>query len=140
MRGRRHFSHSAQDVEEPTINLTPLIDVVFVVLIMFILVAPLLELDRINLADAASSDEVTNISDQSLVTIHVRQDNSILLNNSETTLERLAPTLADLRTHFPTARPQVFHDKDATFGTYQAVKNAVEGAGFPEMDIILKPT
>ena len=33
--------------EEPVVNLTPLIDVVFVILIMFILVAPLLEADRL---------------------------------------------------------------------------------------------
>ena len=40
---------------------------------------------------------------------------------------------------FPEARPQVFHDKKAEFGTYQAVKNAAEEAGFSHIDIILKP-
>ncbi len=39
----------------------------------------------------------------------------------------------------PESRPQIFHDKNAKFGTYQTVKNALEAAGFSEMDLILKP-
>ena len=49
------------DIEEPQINLTPLIDVVFVILIMFILIAPILELDRIDLADAGGSQLNTSV-------------------------------------------------------------------------------
>ncbi len=49
MRKSRRLS-SLSHSEEASINLTPLIDVVFVVLIIFILIAPMLELDRIQLA------------------------------------------------------------------------------------------
>jgi biopolymer transport protein ExbD len=35
--------------------------------------------------------------------------------------------------------PQLFQDKRACFGTYQQVKNAVENAGFNELEVILKP-
>jgi len=35
---------------EPTINITPLIDVVFVILIAFIIVAPLLEKEQVELS------------------------------------------------------------------------------------------
>lgn len=41
-------------LEEPAVNLTPLIDVVFVILIGFIIIAPLLEIDRIDLAEAST--------------------------------------------------------------------------------------
>ena len=45
---RRFFKQSdSRAIEEPTVNLTPLIDVVFVILIMFIVVAPLLELELV---------------------------------------------------------------------------------------------
>ena len=44
-----------------------------------------------------------------------------------------------LKKNHPREIPRVFQDKNATFGTYQTVKNAVEAAGFEEMDIILKP-
>ncbi len=125
--------------EEPTINLTPLIDVVFVVLIMFILVAPLLEIDRIELADAAQTETTSNVEDKSPVTIHVRKDNTILLNQHPVNASELPKVLKDARNRFPHARPQLFQDQSATFGTYQTVKNAVEQAGFSELDVVLKP-
>jgi biopolymer transport protein ExbD len=41
---------------------------------------------------------------------------------------------------YPTRTPQVIHDKNASFGTYQTVKNSLEKCGFDQMDVILKPS
>jgi len=133
---------SQRTIEEPTINLTPLIDVVFVILIMFILVAPLLELDRIELADAGGVPTANDVEvhEASPITLHVQKDNTITLNNRKVRPEQLADLLRQLKRKYPQARPQVFHDKRAAFGTYQSVKNAAEEAGFQQMDIILKPS
>ena len=47
MRSRRPlFNHSSSE-DESLLNLTPLIDVVFVVLIIFILIAPMLDVDKV---------------------------------------------------------------------------------------------
>lgn len=129
-------------VEEPMINLTPLIDVVFVILIMFILIAPLLEMDSIKLADAPAtpSDHMISVQERSPISIHVRQNNTILFNQQEVALIDLTDKLREAKQKYPTARPQLFHDKQAHFGTYQAVKNATEAAGFEQMDIILNPS
>jgi len=128
--------------EEPTVNLTPLIDVVFVILIMFIVVAPLLELDRIELAQAptSSNDLPITVQETSAISIHVRNDNLILLNNQPVPIDLLTDRLIKARKEYPQVRPQLFHDKKAWFGTYQAVKNALESAGFKEVDVILKPS
>ena len=131
-----------REIEEPAINLTPLIDVVFVILIMFILVAPILELDRVDLADAgaAASGSATEVHETSPIAIHVSKNNGITFNNKKVTLVQLPPLLVEARRKYPRARPQLFHDRQAHFGTYQAVKNAAEAAGFKNMDIILKPS
>jgi biopolymer transport protein ExbD len=136
-----HSKHS-HDIEEPSVNLTPLIDVVFVILIMFIVVAPLLEIDRIELADAGSSSvkEAVAVQEASPIAVHVRKDNTVLFNNQKVTLDQLPALLARAKQRHPKAKPQLFHDKQAWFGTYQAVKNAVEEAGYQEMDVILKPS
>jgi succinate dehydrogenase / fumarate reductase flavoprotein subunit len=39
----------------------------------------------------------------------------------------------------PGKNPQVIHDKNASFGTYQSIKNTLEKCGFEQMDLILKP-
>lgn len=139
-RSRISFSgHSP--FEEPTVNLTPLIDVVFVILIMFIVIAPLLELDRVELADApiAMLSASSSVQESSPITIHVHQDNAIWFNNHPVTPKELMGLLKEAKIRYPEARPQIFHDRKAQFGTYQSVKNAAEEAGFSHIDIILKP-
>ena len=58
---RRKFSTLSETHEEPSINMTPLIDVVFVVLVMFIIIAPILNIDRIDLAQGAATVERSQI-------------------------------------------------------------------------------
>ncbi len=139
---RRSFQLlNARTIEEPTVNLTPLIDVVFVILIAFIVIAPLLELDRVELAEAArdGNDKSVSVQETSPISIHVKQDNSISLNGLPITANQLPGALKELKKRYPHAKPQLFHDKKGHFGTYQIVKNAAETAGFQQMDVILKP-
>jgi biopolymer transport protein ExbD len=127
--------------EEASINLTPLIDVVFVVLIIFILIAPMLELDRVELASAAPTpNKQAATSENSLLTIHVHPDNTIWFQSKCVTIQQLTDILKQARKQGNHRIPQLFQDKRACFGTYQNVKNAVEMAGFEQIDVILKPT
>jgi biopolymer transport protein ExbD len=108
---------------------------------MFIVIAPLLELDRIELADGAvdPSDTSSSVQENSPITIYVRRDNSIWYGHQEVGDRQLTEMLREAKKNYPGVKPQVFHDREAHFGTYQKVKNAVEAAGFEQMDIILKP-
>lgn len=139
MRKQRRSSYAYS--EEATINLTALIDVVFVVLIIFILIAPMLELDRIQLASAAQKDahEVPAIQENSPIAIHVHADNSIWFNNKSVTANQLVELLKEAKKKYPQKIPQLFHDRKAYFESYQEVKNAVECSGFEQLDIILQP-
>jgi len=128
--------------EEPQVNLTPLIDVVFVILIMFIVITPLLELDRVQLADGKNdfTDLSTSVQQSSEIAIHVHRNNSVWFAGKLIKIEELVLALKQARQKQPNARAQLFHDKQAHFGTYQSVKNAAEEAGFKELDVILKPS
>lgn len=140
---RKSFaSYHEPNPDEGAVNLTPLIDVVFVVLILFILIAPLLEIDRIALAPAAQvkKDELPPIQENAPIKIHVYADNSIWLNGTPISEKDLFSTLKQVKLLSPTAIPQIYHDREAYFGTYQVVKNSIEAAGFEEMDVILKPS
>jgi biopolymer transport protein ExbD len=127
--------------EETFINLTPLIDVVFVLLITFIMIAPILKLDRIELAPGKQTKVQEKIPSptRNSITIRVFDDNSITINNRFIDLDHILPTLLALKKNHPDITPMVFHDKKASFGTYQIVKNSVEMAGFDQMDILLQP-
>src|SRR4051812_32937735 len=98
-------------IEEPSVNLTPLIDVVFVILIAFIVIAPLLELDRVELADAAMDvqDKSISVQEASPIAIHVKQDNKVTLNGQPIASDLLSASLKELKIKFPNAKPQLFH-------------------------------
>src|ERR1700733_13135458 len=91
MHRKRRGNTGSGSVDEPPINLTPLIDVVFVALIMFIIIAPLLELDRIQLASSAQKDskEMAVVQENSPVSIRVHADSTIWLNGKMVTSDQL---------------------------------------------------
>lgn len=132
----------AKTFEEPQVNLTPLIDVVFVILIGFILIAPLLEVDNVELADAgnAPSKGVVSVQETSPISLYVKKDNSILFSGRRVSVGELPILLKEAKRAHPKTTPQLFHDRQAYFGTYQAVKNALEEAGFESVDVVLNPS
>lgn len=123
------------------INLTPLIDVVFVVLIMFIIIAPMLEVDKVALASSSAREDKQHpsLQQENALSIYVREDNSIWINNRVIRLEDLGRLLKKAREQNPRLSVKLFQDKKAQFGTYQMIKNAVELSGFEELDVVLSP-
>ena|SRR3990167_4881305 len=139
MRSRRPlFNHSSSE-DESLLNLTPLIDVVFVVLIIFILIAPMLDVDKVQLAASYPSNDKHATQEASPITLHVREDNSIWAEQKPLSLEELPSFFLLQKKKYPYKIPQLFQDKKSSFGTYQAIKNAVEMAGFETLDVILQP-
>jgi biopolymer transport protein ExbD len=126
--------------QEPPINITPLIDVVFVVLIAFIVIAPLLEIDRIELASGEGLHIPARAEDSSAIKIHVLENNHIFVNSHQVTLQELEMYLASLKKKLPQARVQLLQHKKAHFGTYQAIKNAAEACDYKELDVVLVPS
>jgi biopolymer transport protein ExbD len=136
MRKKRSFSDSSP-LDETLINLTPLIDVVFVVLVAFILIAPLLEMDQIDLAAGGKTSQ-RDLSGRGPMSIYVKADDSIWLKGRPVTMQELAAILKEAHERSAQEVPQVFHDRKASFGTYQAIKNCVEEAGYEQMQVFLK--
>lgn len=128
---RRRFYEST-----PEINLTPLIDVVFVILIMFIVVVPMLEVESVHLANAP---EVTMPSLQTTgITIAIDSKNMIFLNQKKMeSIHQFKEQLTALKGS--KEKPLLFQDQNSFFGTYQAVKNALTEVGFEQVDVILQP-
>lgn len=138
---KRHLPILEEDPQdEPLVNLTPLIDVVFVVLISFMLIAPVLDIDSIALAPSgpASKKETCSIQNNPL-SISIRADNSIWFQGQKVNLESLEKQVLLEKTKRPNELPQVIPDAHSHFETYCQVKNILESCGFEQMDIILRP-
>ncbi len=129
-------NHSFQDTSEGMINLTPLIDVVFVVLISFMIISPMLEVENITLATSGISNK-NQSKTSSHFKVYVKSDNSIWVDNKSISLLELKKIAH--KNLVSKKSPIVFHDEKASFGTYQKIKNLLEMTGFEEMEIALAP-
>ncbi len=126
--------------DEPLVNLTPLIDVVFVVLISFMLIAPVLDIDSIVLAPSGPSSKKESIAVQnSPLAISIRADNSIWFHGEKVSLPDLEKHLMLEKMRRPAETPQLIPDARSHFETYAQVKAVLEKCGFEQMDIILRP-
>ncbi len=135
---RQQRTAEESSLEEPLINLTPLIDVVFVVLITFMLIAPVLHLDHVELANSGPAQEHALLN-QSSICIHVKADNTIWFQGRRLSTQELEAKLKQEKKSHPHQVPQVIQDHRASFGSYQTVKNTLEHCGFDQMDVVLSP-
>lgn len=134
-------SPEEESLEEPLINLTPLLDVVFVVLIAFMLIAPVLDIEHVDLAASGPASKKEPMSAQNRpLAITVRADNTIWFQGQKMQFAELEKRLREEKRRRPLETPQIIPDKQAPFGTYQEVKNILERCGFEQMEIILKPS
>ena len=137
MRKRVRFPDSSDDGE--LINLTPLLDVLFLILVFFILVAPLLDFDRLELAASSENkQELSTLNENSQIKIYVQKDNSIWLGTHAVSFSDLSIALDQYYKNRPSDIPQLYQDQNASFGTYQKIKNLVESIGFEQLDVVLK--
>ena len=137
MRRRSFLIHQEESHDDGLINLTPLIDVVFVILISFILLAPMLEMEKVTLAEGLPGKQSLNSNG---IAIILTENNSILLNRKKVSLSELPSELRQLKQRYPREPLRFFPDRRAQFGSYQEIKNIAEYSGFEEMDVVLTPT
>ncbi len=132
MRKRIPFQKSLS-LEVDLINLTPLIDVVFVVLVTFILIAPFLQIDSIHLAPGEKTSEFS--PEKESLSLLVKEDNSLWFKGKKVTLYSLKVLLEKEPNK---EQIYLFHDKKASFGTYQEIKNLSEKLGFSTLNVVLQ--
>lgn len=120
------------------INVTPFVDVMLVLLIVFMVAAPLLTagvpVDLPNTEAKAISDE-----DNKPIEITVTAGGAIYIGESEVKRERLVPLLAAMTQGQVDRRIYIRADQSIAYGTVMQVIGAVNGAGFSKVALISEP-
>lgn len=118
------------------INVTPLVDVMLVLLIIFMVTAPLLVTGvPVDLPDANS--KALNDEDNKPVQISVDNSGAVFIDEMQITVEELAPKLtaiAEARRDEP--RIYVRADSTLDYGMVMRVVGEVNGAGFKKVALI----
>jgi biopolymer transport protein ExbD len=116
------------------INVTPLVDVMLVLLIVFMITAPLLATGmRVNLPQAKSSEP---LDPREPVIVTVAKDGRIYLGQDPTTIEQLA---ADVRARLGNDKDrtiQVRGDHEAVYGDMIAIMDRLAQVGLVKIALV----
>ncbi|HKT51624.1 MAG TPA: biopolymer transporter ExbD [Candidatus Angelobacter sp.] len=118
------------------INITPFVDVVLVLLIIFMVTAPVLQSGiEVNVPKTRT---VKQIADERLV-ISITKGQEVYLNNDHVKLDELGDLLHQ---KIRDPRGQALYvraDKDVAFGAFATVMSTVQAAGITNISVVTEP-
>jgi biopolymer transport protein ExbD len=134
--GSKLGSSLAEDdlVEQHEINVTPFIDVILVLLIIFMVAAPLATVD-IGVDLPASSAQMQPRPDKP-VFVTVKPDLSVAVGESTTPKENLAGALDAATNNHKDERIFLRADKAVSYGDLMEVMNALRDAGYLKVALV----
>jgi biopolymer transport protein TolR len=130
--GRRNRRRRSAPISE--INVTPFVDVMLVLLIVFMISAPLLTVGvPIDLPETRAKALQTETEP---LTVSVGSDGKIYLQDTEITVEELVPRLQAIATAGYEERIFVRGDRDAEYGAMMQVMGRLNQAGFRRIGLV----
>ena len=135
MFGRLERTPSAVPMSD--INMTPLIDVMLVLVVIFILTAPLL-VSSLRL-DLPSAQAATPQEGERSVQVALDKAGQLYLNDQALTLAELQQRLARLAAQNPMAEVQLRADEAVPYGRVVALMDAAQKAGLSRIGFVAKP-
>ena len=118
------------------INVTPFVDVMLVLLIVFMVTAPLL---TVGVPVDLPKTKASQISDdQTPLVVTIKQNGEFTLQNRDITPEELVPRLQAVARVKPETRIFVRGDKNVSYGDVIAVMGRIQEAGFSRVALITK--
>lgn len=132
-RGRRGRRNSLN----AEINVTPLVDVMLVLLIVFMIAAPLLSVGVP--VELPKTDAKSLPSEQEPITITVDTNGLIFLQETEIALDDLAPRLIAIASNGYDERIYLRGDEASDYGAVMKVMARINAAGFSNLGLVTDP-
>jgi biopolymer transport protein TolR len=133
-RGRRRRGGRGRRGALSEINVTPLVDVMLVLLIIFMISAPLL---TAGVPLELPKTEASALQDQSEpLTVSIRQDGSVYIRDQATPFANLAPRLREMAGTDATKPIYVRADAHTPYEKVAQVMASLQVAGFSTLDLV----
>lgn len=125
--------------ELPALNLTPMIDIAFTLIIFFMVGARFTELERkvdLSVPQVASTAQLPPVPERRVINVY--RDGRVELNHSPVTLDNLVRLLADDQRQYSDVSVVVRADADGPFQNVAAVMTACRQAGISDLGISVR--
>lgn len=131
-KGKRRGRAGGAPISE--INVTPMVDVMLVLLIVFMVAAPLMTMGvPVNLPKTQAQAMPL---ERKPITVTVTPDGAISIDGDPVTLESLVPTVEALATEGTDERLYVRGDATTAYGEIMEVMGALSAAGYGQIGLI----
>lgn len=120
------------------INVTPFVDVMLVLLIVFMVSAPLLTAGVPVDLPSSQAKALTQEDDKPLE-ISLKENGKIFVGETEVRRERLIPMLSAITDNNPDRRIYVRGDQTLPYGTIMKTIGSINAAGFRKVALITEP-
>lgn len=134
---RRTASRGRRRRLNADINVTPLVDVMLVLLIVFMVAAPLLSVGVP--IELPKTDAKSLPAEQEPITITVNEQGAIFIQDTEIALENLAPRLEAISRNGYDERIYLRADENSDYGAVIKVMARVNAAGFSNLGLVTDP-
>ena len=125
--------------EQPSLNMTPMIDIVFLLIIFFMVGTKFTELERkigLKVPNVSNSGALTTAPEKKVINVH--RDGEITYERETVTLDNLIQQLALARDEYHDLGVLVRGDAEGPFQNVATVLNACRIAGVSEMGISVR--
>ena len=119
------------------INVTPFVDVMLVLLIIFMVTAPLLTVGvQVDLPESAA-DSLPD--DQEPLTLSINSKGEIYIQEHQVTYQKMIPKLLAIAKNRTDTRIYVRGDKTINYGRVLEIMGLLSGSGFTKVALISEP-
>ncbi len=126
--------------EDPSLSLTPLIDVVFLLIIFFLVGTTFYKVEKdLSIKLPSASSGAKSVIKRERVVINIREDNLIIMNGRVVTNEQLAIGLAAVAEKGPSAEVTIRGDRKAFHEDIVRVLNECMIAGISDINVAVNP-
>ena len=134
----RRYSQRQSLSSVSEINITPLLDLAFVLLIIFMITTPLLE-NSMNLIIPSSAEKNPPVDPNAVQTIAIDRDEQITLNNRIIAADALESELSDLKRENPDVALVIRPDRDLPVQKLVNIMDALQRAQITKVGIATQP-
>ena len=125
--------------EQPALNMTPMVDIVFLLIIFFMVGTRFTELERKIALEVPQVGDATALAPApEKRVINVYRDGSIALDRESVTVDQLRSRLAAARSEYQDLGVIVRGDAEGTFQNVATVLNTCQQAGIAQMGISVR--
>ncbi len=120
------------------INVTPLLDLAFVLLIIFMITTPLIE-NSVDLVVPTSSTAKTHVNPTEVQMVEMDKNDTIKLNKEIVTLDQLEAQLATLKAQDPQVSVVVRPDRDLAIQKFIGIMDILKRVGIGRVGVMTHP-